>query len=654
MLDPDPSEKSEQTLRAATRSWQAVFDNSSVGVALTDAAGRFLSVNAAYEKMLGYTSDELRSLTWRDVTKPEDVAANELVFNELWQRKRERFQIEKRYSLKDGEPIWVRLNSTLAPSTTGDPQFAVTIVEDISERKRLGEQLEREQKRLRLLLDLYVRFTSKLDLQELFAAVTDSLSDVEGWEYGFVDVAGPPGDVLRIRVLHDRASGLIQDGAIVHDGTAFDVYRSGTPGIFRVLDSPAPTGIQRIGEIKQRLLSEGYQVIAFLPLVHFQRKMGVLGMFSRKPYATAGHDLDFLKSLADLIALALNNVMRYGEANETTERLTNARRYVEEQIRADYRGEETVCVSPALQNVMKQVDTVAPTDSTVLIIGETGTGKELVARAIHDRSERRKRSFIKVDCTVIPAALMESELFGHERGAFTGAVARKLGRLEVADKGTLFLDEISDLPLELQPKLLRVLQDRVFERVGSPQPHHLDVRIIAAANRNLQEMVDKKQFRGDLYYRLNVFPIEIPPLRERREDILPLVQYYVNKYAHRMKKVITNIPQEALDLFGRYQWPGNVRELQHFMERCVILSSGSTLNVPLEGMRRFVAAEQNKSKPVFPQRTLEEIERESILQALQESGWAVGGPHGAAIKLGLKRTTLASRMHKLGISRRPL
>ncbi len=309
--------------------------------------------------------------------------------------------------------------------------------------------------------------------------------------------------------------------------------------------------------------------------------------------------------------------------------------------------------SSAIRRVLHLIEKVAPTDADVLLLGETGTGKELLAHRIHDRSGRKARSFIKVDCASIPATLVESELFGHEKGAFTGASTRKLGRVEVADQGTLFLDEVSDLPLELQPKMLRFLQDRVFERLGGTDTHSLDVRIIAAANRDLREMVDSKEFRADLYYRLNVFPIEIPPLRERPEDIVPLARHYVNRYAKRMKKRIATIPAEALEIFQLYSWPGNVRELQHFMERAVILSSGSTLSAPLEGMKRSMAKPHTRPTPPDQPRTLEEIERESILAALQESRWVVGGPGGAAVKLGMKRTTLASRMQRLGILRHP-
>jgi formate hydrogenlyase transcriptional activator len=286
-----------------------------------------------------------------------------------------------------------------------------------------------------------------------------------------------------------------------------------------------------------------------------------------------------------------------------------------------------------------------------MILGESGTGKERIARVIHDRSARSDQSFIKVDCAAIPAALMESELFGHEKGAFTGAISQKLGRFEVADKGTVFLDEIGEVSLELQTKLLRVLQDYDFQRLGSNRVRHLDVRVIAATNRNLEEMIEKGQFREDLYYRLKVFPITIPPLRERPEDIEPLVRHYVAKYARRMKKVIATIPASAMEVFMRYPWPGNVRELQHFMERSVILSAGPILEAPLGELDQVIRHHAARNRRLAKFGTMEEIERESILQALKEANWVIGGPQGAAKKLGLKRTTLASKIERLGICR---
>jgi len=291
---------------------------------------------------------------------------------------------------------------------------------------------------------------------------------------------------------------------------------------------------------------------------------------------------------------------------------------------------------------------VAPTDSGVLIQGETGTGKELVAQAIHNRSARRDRPFIKVNCAAIPSGLLESELFGHEKGAFTGAVMRKPGRFELADKGTLFLDEVGDIPLELQAKLLRVLQEHEFERLGSIRTQQVDVRVIAASHRDLKEMVEEGTFRSDLYYRLHVFPLVVPPLRERREDIPLIVRHFVNKYAQRMNRRIETIPASTMEVFANYPWPGNVRELQNFVERAVILSPGTSLRAPLEELKQQATPGSSVSLS-----TLEEMEREHVLRALRESNWVTGGPNGAAIRLGMKRTTLAYRIRKLGIRVRP-
>jgi formate hydrogenlyase transcriptional activator len=290
---------------------------------------------------------------------------------------------------------------------------------------------------------------------------------------------------------------------------------------------------------------------------------------------------------------------------------------------------------------------VAPTDSGVLIQGETGTGKELIAQAIHNLSARRSQPFIKVNCAAIPSGLLESELFGHEKGAFTGAIMRKAGRFEVADKGTLFLDEVGDIPLELQPKLLRVLQEHEFERLGSTRTQQVDVRVIAATHRDLKQMVEDGQFRSDLFYRLHVFPLPVPPLRDRREDIPILVRHFVEKYARRMNRCIETIPSQAMEVFVRYSWPGNVRELQNFIERAVILSPGASLRPPLAELKKAMQSRTSKLS------TLEEVEREHVLRAIRESNWIIGGPNGAAIRLGMKRTTLAYRIRKLKIPCRP-
>jgi len=309
------------------------------------------------------------------------------------------------------------------------------------------------------------------------------------------------------------------------------------------------------------------------------------------------------------------------------------------------RFEQIIGSSPALEAVLEQVEQVAPTDSTVLVQGETGTGKELIARAVHNLSSRCGRPFIKLNCAAIPFDLLESELFGHEKGAFTGAIAQKIGRFELADKGTLFLDEVGDIPLALQPKLLRVLQEQEFERLGSGRTHQVDVRLVAATHRNLVEMVKRNEFRSDLYYRLNVFPVPLPPLRARREDIPALVDHFVEIYVRRMSKQIETIPAATMSALASYEWPGNIRELQNFIERSVILSSGNVLNSPLTSLRN--AAEVESIGPI----TMEDAERDHIRKTLEQTRWVVSGPNGAAARLGIKRSTLYFRMQKLGISR---
>jgi formate hydrogenlyase transcriptional activator len=326
--------------------------------------------------------------------------------------------------------------------------------------------------------------------------------------------------------------------------------------------------------------------------------------------------------------------------------------YLEEQVRAEDKFEDIIGRSASLRTTLDLVQVVAPTSSTVLILGETGTGKELIARAIHNRSPRRDRPFVRVNCAAIPSGLLESELFGHERGAFTGATARKVGRFELANGGTLFLDEIGDIPPELQPKLLRVLQEQEFERLGSTVTTRVNVRVVAATSRDLPQMVADREFRSDLYYRLNVFPVRLPALRERAEDIALLVRHFVNLCSKRMNKRVEQVPQEAVRILLAYTWPGNVRELQNFIERAVILSPGEVLCAPLAELKQSVARQDASGQSAAPRAlTLKDAEREHIIQALAETNWVVGGPKGAGARLGLQRTTLISKMQRLGISR---
>lgn len=399
-------------------------------------------------------------------------------------------------------------------------------------------------------------------------------------------------------------------------------------------------------EVAARLLQEGIHHMCYIPLVPRGKPLGVLSIGSHEKDCFSPQNVRIIEQVATQISIAIDNALSFQGIRTLRDKLFEEKLYLEEEIRRDFTTNEIIGKSPALLRVLQQVQTVANSEATVLLLGETGTGKELIARAIHEHSRRKGTTFVKLNCSAIPLGLMESELFGHERGAFTGAIAKKIGRFELAHRGSLFLDEVGDLPLELQPKLLRAIQEREFERLGSNSTMKVNVRLIAATHRNLSSMVENGSFRSDLFYRLNVFPIQIPPLRERKEDIPYLVRYFTQKYAKNLDKNIQHITPESMEALVAWPWPGNIRELQNFIERSVILSQGTELRVPLAELR------PPQDRPLLgPAQTMEDLEREGILEALRACGGVVGGPDGAAARLGLKRTTLHSKMRKLGIQR---
>ena len=395
-------------------------------------------------------------------------------------------------------------------------------------------------------------------------------------------------------------------------------------------------------EMYHKASAEGLNSFCDVPLISRDRLLGVLAVARREENAFDEDEVAFMTQVANQVAIGVENALAYREIGDLKDRLAQEKLYLEDELRGEMDFEGIVGQSSALRHVLNLVETVAPSDSTVLMLGETGTGKELIARAIHDRSRRKDRTFVKVNCAAMPTGLLESELFGHERGAFTGAISQKIGRLELGDYGTLFLDEVGDIPIEVQPKLLRALQEREFERLGSTQTKKVDIRLVAATNRDLEKMIENREFRSDLYYRLNVFPIRIPPLRERPEDIPLLVRYFAHKYGRRMEKKIESIPAATMKKLAGWRWPGNIRELENFIERSVILTHGTALQVPISELRGNAIA-----APVVV--TREDNERDEILRVLKETKGRVAGPHGAAARLGLKRTTLISRIKKLGI-----
>jgi formate hydrogenlyase transcriptional activator len=526
-------------------------------------------------------------------------------------------------------------------------------------------QAARERDRLGLLLDVTNALVSSLDFRELFASIMQCLRRVIPHEYTSLALHDAESNLLRLQALDFAGDeGLLRTpmGVSEEESPAGAVFNTGTAAVFSRDELR-----QFPSNVVQALLSGGIQALCCLPLITKNGVLGTLNLGSQREAAFHPEDIDLLTQVASQTAIALENALAYRQIADLKDKLSKEKLYLEDEIRAEYHFGEIVGGTPALKKVLQLVETVAPTDSTVLIRGETGTGKELIARAIHNLSDRRERTFVKVNCAAIPTGLLESELFGHEKGAFTGAIAQRIGRFELAHQGTLFLDEVGDIPLELQPKLLRVLQEMEFERLGSTRTLRVNVRLVAATNQDLAHMVRTGQFRSDLFYRLNIFPILIPALRERREDIPKLVRYFAQKYCLRLNKKITSISSDSIEVMSSYDWPGNIRELENFIERAVILSRGSELELPLdelqprEELAGMLIAERlttNRRRPdsiaesrLSKTATLKQAEREHILQVLQDTHWQIGGPNGAASRLGLKRTTLNSRMKRLGISR---
>jgi formate hydrogenlyase transcriptional activator len=781
-----------EALRKSEERWRSVFENSAIGVALTDLNGRFLATNPTYQKMLGYTEEEFQTVSFLEITHEDYREANWALVTELLEGKREQFQIEKQYRRKDGSLIWVRNNVTLVPGTESMPRFIMALSEDITERKQAEEALQKSEERVRLILDssaegifgcdpngtclfcnraavrllgydepsellgqnmhalehhtrkdgtpfpiedcpIYIGFHENRGVHiddDIFWRKDGTGFPVEYWSHPLVRHGKTVGAVITffditerkkaeeaLRKSEQRKCSLLEiNNAIINNLTQDALFASAYEAIRRVvsfdraafllhqpekktlklvsMESDTESEFFRLGKEydlqetrisagvldrqqgfvrgdleteqesagEQRLVAEGIQSYCVVPLVAMGNSIGTFTVWSETKNRYSEADAELLQEVANQVALAIANMKSYEEIAALKARLEKENVYLQEEIRTVHNFEEIVGNSPTLLELLRRVDQVAPTDSSVLIYGETGTGKELIARAIHDRSARKNRPLVKVNCSAISAGLVESELFGHVKGAFTGAFERRIGRFELANGGTLFLDEVGELPLETQVKLLRVLQEREFEPVGSNRSVRVDVRIIAATNRNLRESISAGSFRSDLFYRLNVFPLEVPPLRERSADISQLATFFLSRYSRNLGKRMEGISAAATERLMRYSWPGNVRELQNVIERALILSHGPMLELDTDlisvsaseaarDAAREMAAVAEPTGPSSSLKTLEEVERAHISAVLRQTRGVIEGANGAAKTLGMHPNTLRHRMEKLGIKR---
>ncbi|HVZ82633.1 MAG TPA: sigma 54-interacting transcriptional regulator [Terracidiphilus sp.] len=634
--DVTEQHEAQEALRKADLQFRSIVEGvSEYAIYLLDRDGNVATWNPGAERIKGYAAGEIVGKPFTVFFIQEDQDRGRPA--ELLRLAEERGRVEgEGWRLrKDGSRFWASVVLTAIRDADGVLSGFVKITRDFTDRKRAEEAV---------MLQLSSALLANLDVRTLLGAISASLREVLPHDCATLALHEADADVL---VAHFLGENTAQRGTVripVQESPAGRAFQTREPYFVSRLQEGAfvEAGIQHLTAL-------GIQSGCWVPLVHRGEALGTMMVASRIEGAYGQKDAEMLRQVADQVAMAVSNAMAFRQIAELRDKLDQERQYLEEEINLEHRFEDIVGESTGLRHVLKQIETVAPTDATVLIQGETGTGKELLARAIHRLSPRSERTFVKLNCAAIPAGLLESELFGHEKGAFTGAISRKMGRLELAHEGTLFLDEIGEMPLDLQPKLLRALQEREIERLGSNRPIAVNVRLIAATNRDLAQMVADKQFRSDLYYRLKVFPVHAPPLRERAGDIPVLVRHFVSLHSRRMGKTISTISDETMKALTKWRWPGNIRELENLLERAVILTRGSKLFVPLAEL--IEPEEEADSAAEGEAGTLHEAERDHILKALREAKGQIGGPDGAAARLGLKRTTLNSKIKKLGIER---
>jgi len=655
---------------------------------LADEVGKFLQFDHLYFIVFKENSKEIEYHVWgkgRPISSWPDLPIEELP---LWEAVRsrdpqhtpdwdteERFPRFREWAKKMGLGSGLRVplmtphrrlgvfginRDTVNPFSEEDICFLGLVGRVVAFALDDGLNLRRAQHQndqLQLLLSLTNRITSNLELRDLLRAVAANIREVihaEGVTVSLQDAASEKFRVFAIDFPHGK--GVIKEELLVRPSTA----------VKKALETLRPVVSHTCDGHEDIVVAEGLRAYCAIPLVNRGRPLGILSILRTTEAPFSQEDIDFLSRASGQIAIAIENACAYHEISQLKDKLAQEKLYLEEEIRSEMSFENIIGNSSALKHVLELVETVATSDSTVLLLGETGTGKELIARAIHDRSRRKDRTFVKLNCAAIPTGLLESELFGHEKGAFTGAIIQKVGRMELADQGTLFLDEVGDIPIEIQPKLLRALQEREFERLGSTHTRRANIRLVAATNRDLEQMIAAREFRSDLYYRLHVFPIRIPPLRERKEDIPQLVSYFVQKFAKQMQKKIEAISPAVMKGLTAWDWPGNIRELENFIERAVIVTRGKSLEAPVGELRKtntiaFPHAAQNRVEQVVGERTdsqsdqtsvadeYERRQRDEIVRALTACNGRVGGAVGAAARLGMNRTTFLSRMKKFGI-----
>jgi formate hydrogenlyase transcriptional activator len=635
--------RAEEAVRHSEEMLRLMFEGvKDHAIFMLDPEGRVASWNSGAERIKGYRPEEIIGQDFSRFYPPEDVEQGEPERTLRVATEQGRFESEGWRLRKDGSRFWASVVIAALKDAAGNLRGFVKVTRDFTERKRAQEAL---------LLQITNVLVSNRDISKLLSAISASIRQVVQHEYASLALYDPELKKLRLHVLYSPGESRrrAEDSLLPLEGTPEGwVYAMRKPLKLDGIDTK-----RSAGWTLQHLLEAGIKSGCWLPLMSRGRVIGTLCVARARKAASPEPDAALLGQVANQIAVAIDNADAFHQISALKERLAEEKHYLEDELRTEYNFDQIVGESPALKRALKQVETVAATGATVLILGETGTGKELIARAIHSLSARSDHTFVKLNCAAIPSGLLESELFGHEKGAFTGAIMQKIGRLELAHQGTLFLDEVGDIPLELQPKLLRALQEKEFERLGSTKTIPVDMRLVAATNRDLTRMVEDRLFRMDLYYRLKVFPITVPPLRRRAEDVPLLVNYFTQRHSQRMNKRIESIPPEAMEALMRWHWPGNVRELENLVERAVILSRGTVLQVPVAELSTSVDADPEPEPTPTPS-TLEGAERQHILRVLRETKGVIGGSQGAAARLGLKRTTLNSKLRKLGITRQNL